>query len=558
MFRTINRALITAFVLLSLSLGAHAQLGPFPWGPGGGGGGGGGPVNWPPAGFLIVSTGNNTPSAYAGSSCAAGQAINGLTVGGAVTGCFTPATGTINSGTAGDIGYYASTGTALSQLVPGNGLSTSGGTLNLTTPPNDQSSAGGAIPTTDNSELIYVGAHTYSLPAAATAGNGWGVCVLNVGATAATLNNSGDGATFKGLGGGTSLTIAASGWACPTSDGTNWGTPGDIAGITSVSTGLALSSGALSLDVTHANAWSGAQALTNTSLTAPAAGSLALGGTAADPTFGANAEGAIYLSTTNGLRFGGDGSTYDFSFINSSGSTVFGSPHNSTFVSASNNMVVGATTQLSANDKLSVVTGVSNKGISFQDSAASGYGYFKMLNDTTTPFFITVNGSTDSTDNCAVVACTEFTVGGGLYISGLTNANAGAYLCRSTGLLIEFDNTACAASLRAVKRDIVPMRGALAEALQLDPIWFRYKPKENDGGLFVHPGLIAEDVAAVDPRLAAYTEKGKLEGVDYSRMSALLVGSVKDLQREIDIDRALIGLLGFCVIVLFWRTRKHA
>lgn len=200
-----------------------------------------------------------TPSGLAMPSCSTGASALTWTSGTGF-GCNTiSGSGTVNSGTSGDIAYYASTGTAVSQLAIGNGLATTGGTLNLSTPPNDQSSAGTAIPTGDQSELIYIGAHTYTMPAAATAGNGWGVCLVNVGAGAATVNNSGDGATFKGAGGGTSITVQANGWACPTSDGTNWGTAAALEGVTSISTGLALSSGALSLDTTHANSWTGSQ-----------------------------------------------------------------------------------------------------------------------------------------------------------------------------------------------------------------------------------------------------------------------------------------------------------
>lgn len=166
-----------------------------------------------------------TPSGLAMPSCSTGASALTWTSGTGF-GCNTiSGSGTVNSGTSGDIAYYASTGTAVSQLAIGNGICTTGGNLNLCTPPNDQSSAGAAIPTGDQSELIYIGAHTYTMPAAATAGNGWGVCLVNVGAGSATVNNSGDGATFKGAGGGTSITVQANGWACPTSDGTNWGTP---------------------------------------------------------------------------------------------------------------------------------------------------------------------------------------------------------------------------------------------------------------------------------------------------------------------------------------------
>lgn len=40
--------------------------------------------------------------------------------------------GTVNNGTAGNLGYYATTGTTISQLPLGDGLATTGGTLNLT------------------------------------------------------------------------------------------------------------------------------------------------------------------------------------------------------------------------------------------------------------------------------------------------------------------------------------------------------------------------------------------------------------------------------------------
>jgi hypothetical protein len=53
-------------------------------------------------------------------------------------------------------------------------------------------------------------------------------------------------------------------------------------------------------------------------------------------------------------------------------------------------------------------------------------------------------------------------------------------------------------------------------------------------------GLIAEDVAEAEPRLAYRNEKGEIEGVSYSQMSVVLINAVKEQQGQITQQAELI------------------
>jgi hypothetical protein len=124
-------------------------------------------------------------------------------------------------------------------------------------------------------------------------------------------------------------------------------------------------------------------------------------------------------------------------------------------------------------------------------------------------------------------------IAGAVTLPGLTNADTGDYVCYNAGV-IEYDATACVASLRALKRNISPIHGALAETMKLKPVEYRFKAEaHNSSGDQMHVGFIAEDVASVDQRLAGYNKKGELETVDYQHMTALLAAAVQEQQKEI-------------------------
>ena len=71
--------------------------------------------------------------------------------------------------------------------------------------------------------------------------------------------------------------------------------------------------------------------------------------------------------------------------------------------------------------------------------------------------------------------------------------------------------------------------------MRLRPIYFDWK---MDGKHDM--GLIAEDVAKVEPLLASYDENGIVEGIHYDRIGVLLINAIKEQQAQIDAQSKLI------------------
>jgi hypothetical protein len=91
-------------------------------------------------------------------------------------------------------------------------------------------------------------------------------------------------------------------------------------------------------------------------------------------------------------------------------------------------------------------------------------------------------------------------------------------------------------SSRRWKRNIHPLRNALAMVEQLRGVSYDLK----DSGKH-EIGVIAEEVGAVVPEVVSYEENGKdARGVDYSRLTALLIEATKEQQVLIQEQRAQI------------------
>ena len=94
-------------------------------------------------------------------------------------------------------------------------------------------------------------------------------------------------------------------------------------------------------------------------------------------------------------------------------------------------------------------------------------------------------------------------------------------------------------SSRRYKDDIKPMDKASEALFALKPVSFRYK-KEIDPGRSPDFGLIAEDVATVNPNLVARDEEGKIVTVRYQAVNAMLLNeflkehrTVQELKQQI-------------------------
>jgi hypothetical protein len=79
-----------------------------------------------------------------------------------------------------------------------------------------------------------------------------------------------------------------------------------------------------------------------------------------------------------------------------------------------------------------------------------------------------------------------------------------------------------ATSSRRYKEDIQSMNKASETLYHLKPVTFRYK-KEIDQTQSLEYGLVAEDVAEVDPNLAVRDGKGQIETVRYTAVNAMLL-----------------------------------
>jgi hypothetical protein len=84
-------------------------------------------------------------------------------------------------------------------------------------------------------------------------------------------------------------------------------------------------------------------------------------------------------------------------------------------------------------------------------------------------------------------------------------------------------------SSRRFKTNIHPLEGALEKVEQLQGVSYQRK---TDGKR--ESGVVAEDVGQVVPEVVSRDPKThEVQGVDYSRMAALLIEAVKSQQAEI-------------------------
>lgn len=113
-------------------------------------------------------------------------------------------------------------------------------------------------------------------------------------------------------------------------------------------------------------------------------------------------------------------------------------------------------------------------------------------------------------------------------------------VCWTTGGNITYDaSVGCLTSTKENKERVLQFKGGLAEVMKFKPISFYYKDKKMDANEEL--GLLAEDVKEVEPRLVGYGSDGKLRGVRYEQLTAVLISAIQDQQIEIDALKKQIG-----------------
>jgi methyl-accepting chemotaxis protein len=99
-----------------------------------------------------------------------------------------------------------------------------------------------------------------------------------------------------------------------------------------------------------------------------------------------------------------------------------------------------------------------------------------------------------------------------------------------------------ATSSSRYKDDIKPMNKTSEAILSLQPVTFRYK-KELDSLGTPQFGLVAEQVAQIDPDLVARDETGKPYTVRYEAVNAMLLNEFLKAHRTIEEQQGEIGEL---------------
>ena len=119
-------------------------------------------------------------------------------------------------------------------------------------------------------------------------------------------------------------------------------------------------------------------------------------------------------------------------------------------------------------------------------------------------------------------------VGQYLNVGLFTTDSPGGTMCKRS-----YDNyIGLCTSLTALKDNITPLDLGLDTLMKLRPVQYDWKQPAGSTTVYPDLGFLAEDVQAVNPLLAEY-DNGKLIGVEYEHMSALIVKAIQEQQGEI-------------------------
>ena len=118
-------------------------------------------------------------------------------------------------------------------------------------------------------------------------------------------------------------------------------------------------------------------------------------------------------------------------------------------------------------------------------------------------------------------------VNGIVRVDTLGVAGTPSSLCRNASNQL----STCSSSLR-YKDQITPLGLGLELVSRFRPVRFNWKADHQPD-----LGLVAEEVAAIEPLLVTHNEKGEIEGVKYAQLNVLLINAVKQQQEQIKQQR---------------------
>src|SRR5437763_3119519 len=133
---------------------------------------------------------------------------------------------------------------------------------------------------------------------------------------------------------------------------------------------------------------------------------------------------------------------------------------------------------------------------------------------------------------------------GATYIGGIAGQTVGAG--GSTCYVDNAGKLGVFLSARRYKENVHCMNDASAALFSLKPVTFRYKPEFDKSGT-PQFGLIAEEVAAVNPDLVVHNAKGELSTVRYEAINVLLLNEFLKEHKKVEKLEATVGDLAATV-----------
>jgi len=230
----------------------------------------------------------------------------------------------------------------------------------------------------------------------------------------------------------------------------------------------------------------------------------------------------------------GPGTNYGVSGSASLGTTNWAGHFNgNTYVGG--NLGIGILTALPLS-RLHLQDGFGNLAITLiNNSNSSGRRGYRLAFDNNRFSFQRADDSGNFTENQMVINQLTGNVGiGNINPSDKLNVNGNVSLLLASGggtsvcQNASFQLTTCSSSLR-YKQNVNPFRSGLDLIHRLRPVAFNWKADNKED-----IGLVAEEVAEVEPLLVTHNDKGEVEGVKYDRVGVVLINAVKEQQAQIE------------------------
>jgi hypothetical protein len=95
-------------------------------------------------------------------------------------------------------------------------------------------------------------------------------------------------------------------------------------------------------------------------------------------------------------------------------------------------------------------------------------------------------------------------------------------------------------SSRRFKDDIQDMGDASSDLMKLRPVTFRYKQAQEDGSHPLQYGLVAEEVAEVNPGLVQFDKDGQPQTVLYHVLPSMLLNEAQKEHQRVDTQEKVI------------------